>query len=330
MHKPHRDEGFSLIELLVAVAILAVISIPLLQGFIGTHRAVTRSALLQGATVLSGNIMETMHVHTLEEVQARYGQGERTDTGLKIEAADLTEAGIRYDVVVEIDDNDAAQKMSFASPVSFDAETDLVFTADAASGNVRRRIVLTVTATNYALSKVTCEQYTGDTRTTLTPEKEIEREAVRNVFLVYPPNYASTASTYDEETTEYADTVEIVNPSAYPVRVVLLKAGGAATESKERAYRMRLKTVYKESETCEIYTNLNYNIAAGLGKNGSYKEKLPHQALTETGVKLLPPEGVSDGAGSFYPVRVTVYPADSFKEGLQNREPIFTLTNTEG
>lgn len=323
------DAGFSLIELLVAVAILAALSIPLLQGFIGTHRAASKAALLQGATLFGTNLMETMHAHTVEEVQALYGEGEETEEGLLITVPEEEVTGIMYDAQILIARSENGPL--FAAPVTYDATQDVAFVAQPANGSERRKIVLTVTAADTSLSRISCVQYNGDEETDIPCEAGKAPAAVRNIFLIYPPNYASGASTYDEATTEYADTIEIVNQGGYPARFVVIKerAKSGNTAERERAYRVRLKTVWPENTACEIYTNLNYNVAAGHDQTGAYKEKLIHQTLTDFNTSLLPLEGRSLGAGSFYPVSVRIFQAGTLTEDAQ-AAPVLTLTNAEG
>ena len=321
------EAGFSLIELLVAVAILAALSIPLLQGFIGTHRASSKAALLQGANLLGSNLMETMRAHTVEEIQSLYGPGEETEEGLVITLKEAEQAGILYDARVIIERKKDAP--SYAAPVTYDPAQDMVFTAQPAGNGMRRKIVLTITAADETLSRVSCVQYNDAEEVSLNEDSGESPEAVRNIFLIYPPNYASTASTYEESTTEYADTIEIVNQSAYPARIVVmkerLKTGNIA--ERERAYRVRLKTVWPETVPCEIYSNLNYNIAAGYAGTGGYREALIHQTLTDLNTTLLPLEGVSHGAGSFYPVSVEIYSAGALSNETQE-DAVLTLRNT--
>lgn len=322
------DAGFSLIELLVAVAILAALSIPLLQGFIGTHNAAGKAALLQGATLAGQNLMETLHAHTVDEMIETYGAGEETEDGIRIAVRDIEQTGILYDALIDIRRGEDAA--TFAAPVTYDAAQDAVFIAQPVSGGARRKIVLNITAAGDTLSRITCMQYTGTQETEIHDEGGTDHDQVRNIFLIYPPAYTSTASTYDEATTEYADTIEIANPGAYPARIVIIKerSGSGNVAHLERAYRVRLKTVYPETERCEIYTNLNCNIAAGQDETGAYREKLIHQTLTDLNTRLLPLQGASQGAGSFYPVRVRVYPAEALSENAE-AAPLVTLTNAE-
>lgn len=66
-----RDEnkGFSLVELLVCVAILAMISIPLLNSFLVAGRTNEKAKIIQRTTTLAQNIMETVKSQSLSELK---------------------------------------------------------------------------------------------------------------------------------------------------------------------------------------------------------------------------------------------------------------------
>ncbi|MCM1121038.1 MAG: prepilin-type N-terminal cleavage/methylation domain-containing protein [Eubacterium sp.] len=66
------DAGFSLIELLVAVTILAIIVIPLLHMFVTSTRINVKSRQKLRATTLAQDIMEGLKAYTLEEVSAQF------------------------------------------------------------------------------------------------------------------------------------------------------------------------------------------------------------------------------------------------------------------
>lgn len=70
------DAGFSLIELLIAVTILAIIVIPLLHMFVTSTRINVKSRQTLRATTVAQDIMEGLKAYTLEEVSTQFAPPE--------------------------------------------------------------------------------------------------------------------------------------------------------------------------------------------------------------------------------------------------------------
>ena len=66
--KKQDNQGFSLIELLVAVVILAVVVVPLLHGFLSSYRVNSKSKSVLRATTLAQNEMETFEKEKIEDL----------------------------------------------------------------------------------------------------------------------------------------------------------------------------------------------------------------------------------------------------------------------
>ena len=66
------NKGFSLIELLVCVAILAIISIPLLNSFLVAGKTNEKAKEIQRATTLAQNIMETVKSQDLSQLKSLF------------------------------------------------------------------------------------------------------------------------------------------------------------------------------------------------------------------------------------------------------------------
>lgn len=62
------NKGFTLLELMIAVAILAIIIVPLLRGFVSSHRVNAKSRHLMRATTLAQNEMEMFEKEKLEDL----------------------------------------------------------------------------------------------------------------------------------------------------------------------------------------------------------------------------------------------------------------------
>lgn len=67
------DFGFTLIEVLVAVIILAIVSIPVLHAFVSSAQTTAKSTTKMYATNAAENIMEELKTMTREQAVAKYG-----------------------------------------------------------------------------------------------------------------------------------------------------------------------------------------------------------------------------------------------------------------
>ena len=119
------NEGFSLIELLIAIVILSIIVVPLLHSFVTSARTNAKSRNTMHATAIAEDVMEQFEAHTLEEMADTYGQPStdftnnvQRDVSLDVDGDGAAEVGIwqytfrdekttsgTYDVVVTLDPN---------------------------------------------------------------------------------------------------------------------------------------------------------------------------------------------------------------------------------
>lgn len=71
-YQENPDAGFSLLELLIAVTILAIIVVPLLHMFVTSTRINVKSRQTLRATTVAQDIMEGLKAYTLEEVSTQF------------------------------------------------------------------------------------------------------------------------------------------------------------------------------------------------------------------------------------------------------------------
>ena len=69
--KKNRNSGFTLVEVMIAVAILAIISIPVLQSFVSVAQVNSKSRRRLSATTIAENLMESCKGISLKEVAAQ-------------------------------------------------------------------------------------------------------------------------------------------------------------------------------------------------------------------------------------------------------------------
>lgn len=94
------NEGFSLIELLIAIVILSIIVVPLLHSFVTSARTNAKSRNTMHATAIAEDVMEQFEAHTLEEMADTYEAA--TPTGFT--------NSVQKDASLDVD-GDGAQKM---------------------------------------------------------------------------------------------------------------------------------------------------------------------------------------------------------------------------
>ena len=63
------NSGFSLLEVLIAMVILCLVSIPLLHSFVTTARTNSRAKIMMRATDCAENIMESIEYRSVESGQ---------------------------------------------------------------------------------------------------------------------------------------------------------------------------------------------------------------------------------------------------------------------
>lgn len=70
--KQNKDAGFSLVELLIAVVILAIIVIPLMNLFVSSNRINIKSRKTLRATTAAQDIMEGLKAYDMEEIKEQF------------------------------------------------------------------------------------------------------------------------------------------------------------------------------------------------------------------------------------------------------------------
>lgn len=125
-----RNSGFTLVEVMIAVAILAIISIPVLQSFVSVAQVNSKSRRRLSATTIAENLMESCKGIPLKEVAAQCDNlSGAAAVPITIVAGDL-ESGTAF--------AGSAQEVNFAltntlsgsnKTVSYDATNGYVFHA---------------------------------------------------------------------------------------------------------------------------------------------------------------------------------------------------------
>lgn len=97
--KQNKDAGFSLLELLIAVVILAIIVIPLLNLFLSSNKLNIRSRQTLRATTAAQDIMEGLKAYNLEEIKTQFKD---PASGFYVIDSRLIKGGVKEEDTLEV------------------------------------------------------------------------------------------------------------------------------------------------------------------------------------------------------------------------------------
>ena len=128
------DAGFSLVELLIAVTILAIIVIPLLHMFITSTRINVKSRQTLRATTVAQDIMEGLKAYSLEEVRTQFSLPDGTASssffapteGFYIINSKMIQGGVRE--ITELEKNrDADGNVVYVNDPDADRDNEIYY-----------------------------------------------------------------------------------------------------------------------------------------------------------------------------------------------------------
>lgn len=96
----NKNKGFSLVELLVAVTILAIIVVPLMHMFVTATRINVKSRNTLRATTVAQDIMEGLKAYNIDEIKAQF---DKPTDGFYVVDSRLVKGAIREETALEVD-----------------------------------------------------------------------------------------------------------------------------------------------------------------------------------------------------------------------------------
>ena len=98
--KLNKDAGFSLVELLIAVVILAIIVIPLMNLFVSSNRINIKSRKTLRATTAAQDIMEGLKAYNIKEIKEQFAD---PASGFYVIDSRLIKGGVAEETALEVD-----------------------------------------------------------------------------------------------------------------------------------------------------------------------------------------------------------------------------------
>ena len=98
--KLNKDAGFSLVELLIAVVILAIIVIPLMNLFVSSNRINIKSRKTLRATTAAQDIMEGLKAYNIKEIKEQFAD---PASGFYVIDSKLIKGGVAEETALEVD-----------------------------------------------------------------------------------------------------------------------------------------------------------------------------------------------------------------------------------
>lgn len=98
--KLNKDAGFSLVELLIAVIILAIIVIPLMNLFVSSNRINIKSRKTLRATTAAQDIMEGLKAYNIKEIKEQFAD---PASGFYVIDSRLIKGGVAEETALEVD-----------------------------------------------------------------------------------------------------------------------------------------------------------------------------------------------------------------------------------
>lgn len=98
--KQNKDAGFSLLELLIAVVILAIIVIPLLNLFLSSNKLNIKSRQTLRATTAAQDIMEGLKAYDINEIKEQF---DKPANGFYVIDSRMIKGGVAEETALEVD-----------------------------------------------------------------------------------------------------------------------------------------------------------------------------------------------------------------------------------
>ncbi len=271
--KAKKNGGYSLLELLVAVVILAIIAAPFLQSFIMSVKTNEKAKKTEQATIAGQNIMEQLKAADIEDIKMSPDVEikENPENGGKVitfisedinvdnrvfQARVTLDAGADSEADNEITDYnreslaqlysmDSQQDGFYVQPADLDIQMAGRFGVSADTlTDINREITLDINKTEDSTTAevgitYTCngmEQYTSPRKQCIYTSRD-DALNLRNIYIFFYPMYNSNGGMPRE-------TITIHNNDCVPVNIYLIKQT-AGLSGNEALYQINLQVIEK-------------------------------------------------------------------------------------
>ena len=319
------NAGFSLVELLIAVTVLAIIVIPLLHMFVTSTRINVKSRQTLRATTVAQDIMEGLKAYTLDEVRTQFTLPDGTISddyfypteGFYIVNSSMIQDGVREIEELEVRDADGnidgldneiyyfgiknlkMQGGEYDALIKLDAST--YTTAKAGSSGHDNAF----NGKYYAETKSVSETGGSEKDSSYHEDSKLSKDALENIKGTIKDEIEAAGGTVPDGWDEIAEWEFSAGPVPDPNKLTLT----------ERKIEVNLEPVGDSPDTLQCKATITF----------TYKAMFGGQTYTSNGRLGAPVKDISRSfsSGNFYLFYYPVYSSTEIDK------IIFTLTNPE-
>jgi prepilin-type N-terminal cleavage/methylation domain-containing protein len=360
------NQGFTLVELLVALAILAIVIVPFLYGFVVSAQVNSKAKKVLRATTAGMNVMELFKSESMEDLL------EETYETTDAEGNMVTQRAVTYDAesgkyefsfTQTVDGSDFAVKGTLDPAVytgSFNDAQDIICDMNSASNAfvVQSTIMdaesassLGVASTNFSeiTRTITIDiknsgttsmvygtiSYTAGTQTVYGMNNQCvfssagTDEELENIYLIYQPGFNSSSASQMKE------NIVINNPDNDPVNVYLVKQEDeSVTAYAESLYRVNVTVNESARESDYRNEDGSYNVVTQLRTNvDATKITLKFTPPVTIGTETIDAEklvGLTDLVSGDAEERLYRVTLKVYEQGDETGEALYEMEGTKG
>ena len=313
--KNSSNKGFSLVEIIVAIAILAVIVLPLLNAFVTSSKLNVKSKDKLMAVETAKNIMEEMRGYKLNEIAKLAESSAFSNDDFK--ELDYDSIDTKKDILI---DNTTTAK-DVVDAVKSDAAIPPSIASTVQESNIRRETYITVGDSGNSNVHTEFKYFTGNRQLNIindikTESNDAPKDELRSVYLFFEPWIHSTME----------EKIVVKNPFNKKFNLYIVKQETNSLDNSRAAIEIKDGNVNTTDKSAvKIFTNMpESSFTYGYTRNGIIADP----GLVDVQTTLIENKS-SDEVNSLarvYDIEVKIFNSDVDINNIVNAKPLVTLT----